>query len=474
MNPIELSFQILELTPVSQSIMKSPFLLSRACAVLGLCLGAESAFAAGFAVQEQGLSGLGNAYAGSAAVAEDASTVFFNPAGMTLIEKPQLHTGLHLILPKAEFSNSGSTTLTAPTQGNDSTSEEEAIVPNLYYVAPLNHDFVWGIGISAPYGLTSDYDENWVGRYVARRTELTTVLVNPSFAYRPDDKWSVGGGFSYVKADAVLSNAIDMGLVFLNQFQAGGIPVTAQSSALAGDIQANLGSSKYDGGIRLEGDGEGWGFNIGVIYEINENWRWGAHYRSKVDLGLEGQADFTVGALDGVLGPAFADQGGSVDLTLPDTFSFSVFGDLNERWSVMADFTRTGWSKFQELRIEFENPSPPDNVIPELWKDVNKYSVGASYKFNEQFTGRFGLAYDESPVPNDEVRSPRIPDEDRKWLALGLSYAASDSLDLHFSYVNVMVDTAMIDNTSHSAGQRLFGEMDASVNLISLGLTKRF
>jgi len=442
--------------------------------ILGLGLGANSAHSAGFAIQEQGLSGLGNAYAGSAAIAEDASTVFFNPAGMALVEKPQVHTGLHLILPEAEFSNLGSTTLSAPTQGSGSTSEEEALVPNLYYVAPFNDDFVWGIGISAPYGLTTDYDDNWVGRYVARRTELKTVLVNPSFAYKPDDKWSVGGGFSYVQADAVLSNAIDMGLVFLNQFQAGGIPANDMTMALAGDIQANLGSSKYDGGIRLEGDGDGWGFNIGVIYEFNDHWRWGAHYRSKVDIALSGQADFTVGALDSVLGAAFADQGGAVDLTLPDTFSFSVYGDVTERWAVMADFTRTSWSKFPELRIVFENPSPPDNVIPELWTDVNKYSVGASYKFNERLTGRFGLAYDESPVPNDEVRSPRIPDEDRKWIALGLSYAASDSLDLHFSCVNIGVDDPMIDNTSHSAGQRLYGVIDASVNLLSMGLTKRF
>lgn len=454
--------------------MRSRFLSFCSSALLGLGLGAQSVYSAGFAVQEQGLSGLGNAYAGAAAIAEDASTVFFNPAGMTLIEKPQVHTGLHFILPEAEFTNLGTTTLAAPTQGSNATSEEEAIVPNLYYVAPLNDDFVWGIGISAPYGLTTDYGDDWVGRYVARRTELTTVLVNPSFAYRADDKWSVGGGFSYVKADAVLSNAIDMGLVFLNQFQAGGIPVNDQTMALAGDIQANLGGAKYDGGIRLEGDAEGWGFNIGVIYEINDDWRWGAHYRSKVDLGLSGEADFTVGALESVLGPAFADQGGSVDLTLPDTFSFSVYGDVTERWSVMADFTRTGWSKFQELRIEFETPSPPDSVIPELWGDVNKYSVGASYKFSEQLTGRFGLAYDESPVPNDEVRSPRIPDEDRKWLALGLSYAASDSLDLHFSYVNIMVDDPVIDNTSHAAGQRLYGVIDASVNLLSMGLTKRF
>lgn len=443
-------------------------------ALLGLGLCVESAFSAGFAIQEQSISGLGNAYAGAAAAAEDASTVYFNPAGMSLIEKPQLHTGVHFIIPKAGFTNLGTTTLGVRTQGSNATSKEDAIVPNLYYVAPLNDDMVFGVGLSAPFGLTTDYADDWVGRYVARRTELKTVMLNPSLAYRVSDKLSIGGGFSYVTADAILSNAVDMGLVFLNQFQSGGIPANAQTMALANDIQANLGGSKYDGGIRLEGDGDGWGFNFGALYELNDDWRLGLHYRSKVDLSLTGRADFTVGALEGVLGSAFADQGGGVDVNLPETLSLSVYGNVNERLSIMADMTKTYWSSFQELRIVFENPSPPDNIIPELWTDVDKYSVGASYKFTDRLTGRFGLAYDESPVPNNEVRSPRIPDEDRKWISLGLSFAATEKLDLHFAYVNIMVDDPVIDNTSHSAGQRLYGRIDASVSLLSMGLSKRF
>ncbi len=454
--------------------MRCPPLTLCVSAFFSLSLCASSAYSAGFAIQEQSVSGLGNAFAGGAASAEDAATVYFNPAGMSLIEKPQLHAGVHFIQPKASFTNLGTTTLTAPTQGNNSTSEEDAIVPNLYYVAPLNDDLVWGIGISAPFGLTTDYDSDWVGRYVARTTELKTMLVNPSLAYRVSDKLSIGGGLDYVKSDAVLSNAIDMGLVFLSQFQAGGIPVNAQTLALAGDVQANLGGTKYDGGIRLEGDGDGWGYNIGALYEINDDWRLGVHYRSAVQLDLAGQADFTVGALDSVLGAAFADQGGAVVINLPDTLSFSVFGKVNEKLSVMADITKTSWSEFQELRIVFENPSPPTSVVSELWKDVKKYSVGASYKFNDRFTGRFGFAYDESPVPNDEVRSPRIPDEDRKWISLGLTVAATDTIDLHFAYVNILVDDPMIDNATHSAGQRLYGKIDASVSLLSLGVTKRF
>lgn len=443
-------------------------------AVLSSCVLTSAALGSGFAIQEQGVSGLGNAFAGGAAAAEDASTLFFNPAGMALIDKPQLTGGVHFIIPEAGFENQGTTTLNRPTQGNEATSKEEALVPNIYYVAPLNDDLVWGIGISAPFGLTTEYDSGWVGRYIARKTELKTVSLNPSLAYRVNEKLSIGGGITYMKGDAVLSNAIDMGLVFLNQFQAGGIPVNAQTLALAGDVQANVGGPKYDGGVHLEGDGDGWGINLGLLYEVNDNLRWGAHYRSGVSLDLEGQADFTAGALESILGPAFQDQGGFVDLDLPDTFSLSVYQKLNDKWAVMGDVTHTWWSDFEYLTIRFENPSPPDSVIPELWEDVSKYSVGATYQYSDKMKLRFGLAYDESPVPNDEVRSPRIPDENRTWLALGLSYAASEKLTVDVGYVHIFVDDPKIHNVSHSTGQRLLGKLDASVDILSFGVSRRF
>lgn len=430
--------------------------------------------AAGFALQEHSVPGLGNAFAGGAASADDASTVYFNPAGMALIEKPEFAAALHFVFPEASFTNLGTTTLAAPTQGNNSVSKEDAILPNLFYVAPLNDDLAWGVGLSTPFGLATEYDPDWVGRYIARKTELKTVNLNPSLAYRVNGNFSIGGGISYMKADATLSNAVDFGLVFLNQFQNGGIPVNAQTLGIAADIQANLGGTAYDGGLILDGDGDGWGFNVGFIHEVSEAVRWGMHYRSEVAVDLSGTADFEVGALSGFLGPAFQDQGGFVDLDLPATLSVSIYGDVNDKLSLMADITHTWWSSFESLTIRYETSSPPTSVIPELWEDVNKYSIGASYRANDQLTYRVGLAYDESPVPNDGLRSPRIPDEDRTWLTLGVSYAVSKTWDIHASYLHIFVDDPMIDNSNHTAGQRLVGRIDATVDLLSFGFNKRF
>ncbi len=443
-----------------------------------LCIGSgvlnSSVFAAGFALQEHSVAGLGNAFAGGAAIAEDATTVYFNPAGLSLIEKPQLSLGMHFVAPEADFENQGTTTLGVPTQGGNSVSEEDAILPNLFYAAPLNDDLAWGIGLSAPFGLATDYEEGWVGRYIALRTELETVSVNPSLAYRVNDQLSIGFGVSYVTADATFGNAVDMGLVFLDGLDAGRIPTNAQTAAIAADVQANLGGPKYDGSSLLEGDGDGWGFNFGAIYEVSETLRFGAHYRSEVALELSGMADFEVGLLEPILGPAFPDQGGQVSVDLPASISLSVYGEVNERLALMADVTRAFWTSFESLVLEFPADSPPDVVIPENWENVNKYSVGASYRLTDRLLGRFGLAYDESPVPSDEFRSPRIPDEDRTWVTLGLSVAATESLDLHVSYLHVFLQDPTIDNASHAAGQRLVGRLSASVDLLSLGLSKRF
>ena len=441
-------------------------------------------FGAGYAIAEQSVSGLGQGYAGAAALAEDASTIWHNPAGMMLLgDSPTISAGVHVIVPTADFKNTGSLTIDAtgtgfvPTQGADDSSNNVAVVPNFAYAHPIGEDLALGLAINVPFGLRTEYSDNWVGRYVALETDLKTININPSFAYRISDKLSIGGGVNLVTADAVLSNAIDFGLITLSN--ANSNPVFGAAAApLLPDIAANRGGTKYDGHIELTGDDIGYGYNFGVLYSVTETTRIGVHYRSEIDLTLEGKANFTVPTvLDPLLGATFSDQGGSVDLTLPASLSISLVTELTPKLTLLLDYTWTDWSVFDELFVKYDGTlagSSVESPIPENWDDTSRYSVGLNYQLNDEFKLRAGLVLDEAAVPSPEFRSPRIPDAERIWLALGLQWSMSEHIVIDFAYTHVFVDDATTNNSAHTTGQVLIGDNEAAVDIFSIGGTYRF
>lgn len=438
-----------------------------------LLIASSNAFGAGFALQEQSVAGLGNSFAGAAASAEDASTVFFNPAGMSFLEGTTITGGFHYISPNVSFENQGTTTLNRPTQGGNSISDEAALVPNFSYVTSLNDKWNFGLGFSAPYGLTTEYSPDWVGRYVAIKSSLKTINLNPSLSFAPNDKWSFGAGFNIAYLEAELSNAVDFGLVYLNQFQSGVIPANPTTIAIAGQTAAALGTDTFDGNFDVQGDDIAYGWNLGAIYSLSNKTRIGFHYRSSLESTLEGNVEFQTGALEPFFGDIFKNQGGSVDIKLPQTYSLSLYHQTDGKWAFLADATKTYWSSFQTLTIQYETPTPPSTVIPEEWENSSKYSVGANYQATTNTKLRFGAALDQSPVPNNSLRSPRIPDEDRVWLSAGVSHKMSDTWQFDISYLHVLVDDPIIDNDTHSAGQHLRGKIDASVDVLSLGFSYR-
>lgn len=437
--------------------------------------------AAGFAIAEQSVSGLGYGFAGAAAVAEDASTIWHNPAGMAFLsESPELSGGVHFIFPSAKFSNTGTGSYNAnpsapgyvPTQGPNDTSDTGAIVPNLFYAHPLSEQISIGLAINAPFGLKTEYADGWVGRYVALETDLKTVNINPAISIRLNDQFTFGFGVSYQQADAVLSNAIDFGLVALSMVPSSALGATAL------DILGNRGGAKYDGGIRLEGDDAGYGFNAGFIWSPAAGTRIGMHYRSAIELGLSGKADFTLpAALQPYLGGAFADQGGAVDITLPSNLSISLYHELNERLAILADVTWTDWSQFKELFVKYDGPlagTAVERPIPENWDDTFRYSVGLRYILNESVALRAGFVVDEAAVTSPEYRSPRIPDADRMWLTGGVQWQIGGGFALDISYAHVFVDDSKTNNSTHGSGLVLAGNNKSSVDILSLGGNYRF
>lgn len=431
-----------------------------------------SAAGAGYQLFEQSGSGLGNAYAGAAASAADASTLFYNPAGLAWLSGNQVVGALHAIRPTADFTNGGTTTvLGAPASGgNGGDAGRVSILPNLYFTTDtLGHGLTLGVGINSPFGLSTKYDPDWVGRYQAIKSELETINLHGAVSYRFNDMIAVAAGLNFLRANAELSNAIDFGALCFARVN----PVTCAAGG-AGLLPGNQGAIASDGNGVIEGSDWGVGYTLGAVVEPMPGTRIGATFRSKVDLDLTGYGKFTTPALGpfAALAAPFTNTSASAALTLPEVAAFSVFSQLTPNWAVMADITWTNWSRFDVLRVEYQNLLP-DTVVQQNWDDTFRYSAGVTYTLNDAWKFRTGFAYDESPVP-DEFRTPRIPDEDRTWLTFGISHRISSQGTIDVGYLHVFVDDSVLDKVGESDGSRLRGTYDASVDVISLQYTHQF
>ncbi|MBL4761839.1 MAG: long-chain fatty acid transporter [Methylophaga sp.] len=413
-------------------------------------------YSAGFAIIEQSVTSLGRAFAGSAAVAEDASTIFFNPAGLTYLSHSELATGLNFIVPRSEFNNDGSTI--APALGGAALSGREgdasnlAVVPNLYYAHRLNDDVVVGIGVNAPFGLVTEYSDNWVGRYHGIKSDLLTMNINPSIGFKATDRLSLGFGVNLQYVDLELTQAVDFGAV------------CADAGAVAcAQPQQN------DGKAKLTADDWSWGFNLGLIFQATDATRIALAYRSKVSHHLTGKGKFTIPS-DPVVqavaaGAGFADGAISGDIDLPESASFAIHHQINNKWAITGDASWTRWERFKELAIE----SPVNrlsSVKEENWNNNMRYGLGLTYTPNDRWTLRGGIAYDETPV-SDQYRTPRIPDEDRKWIAIGASYKYSDHITVDAGYTHLFVSSPSI-NDQTAQGYTLSGDYDASVDILGV------
>ncbi|MBI5016492.1 MAG: outer membrane protein transport protein [Deltaproteobacteria bacterium] len=412
---------------------KTWFATLSAVSALVCCSGAASG--AGFAIIEQSVTGIGNAFAGGAASAEDASTLFFNPAGLTRLKGQQAIAGGHAIVTSFVFKNKGSThqltdiTDEGLTGDNGGDGGTFGLVPNGYYSATLDNGWAFGLGVNAPFGLVTDWDKGWVGRYHALKSDVLTININPSAAYKITRNLSIGAGVSAMYMKAELSQAVDFGTAL----------------AAVGDR-----TQRDDGKATLNADDWAYGFNVGLLWEFTENTRAGLHYRSQVKQKLEGDAKFDVPAkiqaiLDAAGSSKFQKTDANGDINLPDTVSLSLYHRYDPKLAVMADVTWTHWSTFDELKIEFDNPEQDPSVTTEKWDDAWRVAVGATYNPLPAWALRTGLAYDQTPVPNSKYRTPRLPDNDRYWLSFGTGYQATDRLSVDVGYAHLFVDDAKIN-----------------------------
>lgn len=389
-------------------------------ALPAVMFGSGASHAAGFALIEQNASGLGNAYAGAAALATDASTIYFNPAGMTLLPARQLVGALHAVNPQIEFSDAD------PATPNGGDAGSLAVIPNVYFATALG-DLRLGVGVSAQLGLKTEYDAGWLGRFAAIKSELTSVNVNPALAMKLTPTLSVGVGVSVDYVKATLSNA-----------------------------------TPAFGRATVEGDDVGYGANAGLLWQATPATRLGLAYRSEIRHTLEGDVSFSAAPPGN--GPVRADT------TFPAQASLSLVHQLNPAVQLLADASWTGWQVFDRLRVVRSDGMVLTDTV-QNWDDAWRFSLGTNWRQSDTLTWRFGVARDQSPVATAD-RNPRIPDADRVWLAFGAGWQWRPATRIDVGYAHVFIDDAQ--QPARPAEGLPAGRYELAVDILGAQLTQDF
>jgi len=458
-----------------------------AAAIAGalLALGSQQAFGAAFALQEQSGSGLGNAFAGGAAAAEDASTVYWNPAGMSRMPGVQGAVAGSLICLSAKFSDSASQPAALqPLGGNGGDAGDCNVIPALYLVVPINKQWAFGIGVNAPFGLKTEYDNSWIGRFQAVKSKVETINVNPALSWKPVDNVTIGAGASWQRLKATLSKeynyAAAIGQAANQAVAAGLIPASAVPPILAAYAGAQSDAS-------VSGDDTGWGWNVGLLIDFDKDTRLGVAYRSTISYTVDGSASFNnppvptlpsslapiAGLLAAGVNSVFANQNVTLPIKLPSTTNVSFFKHV-DRWDWMADVQFVNWSTVQNLTISSSTGAVLDNTV-ENFRNTWRGSIGANYYYNDQWMFRGGLAYDQTPVNNTD-RTPRLPDNNRTWISVGAQYKFNPQAWLDFGYTYIYIpDPSINQNAGSTASNGLInGNYKTFVNLAAVQLTYTF
>ena len=375
-------------------------------------------FASGFALNEQSISGMGTSFAGRSSSAEDASTVFGNPAGMARLKREEVYVGAAVIHAQSDISrasaNAGPATLSG---SNDGDMVPSTGVPMGYYVKPLDDKVAFGLGVYVPFGLMTDYERTFQGRYHADKSYVRVITVQPTLSYRFNEQLSVGFGPTFNHIEGELSSSL-----------------------------LNPGNS--DGKVRVKGDDTAVGFNLGVLYEFNPGTRAGITYHSRVKYELEGDTRVSgSGALAAIAGKYDANLG----LTTPESVDMSITHQLSDALTLHAGSTWTRWSRFKEIRVENDSAALPVIVEEQNWHDAWAHAVGLSYKVSPQWTLRTGIAIDQSPTNNVD-RSPRVPSGDRTIFSVGAGWSPNQDMTIDVAYSYLQEESVDVNQQSSTRG----------------------
>ena len=408
-------------------------------------LSAGIGFGAGFSILEQSVPGMGRSLAGMTADTTDTASLYFNPAASGWFEHAEISIGSHFLRSRAQFDNHDS----SPELGRDESGDQGSwvAIPNFYAVKPLTANVVFGVGMSATSGTRTDYNPHWIGRYTATDTEIT---VTPTLAWKVRDDFSIGIGLVTEYAKATLKN----------QFFAG----------------AN--GQGVDGTVRVQGDGVGFGFSAGMLYEPFSGTKIGLGYRSRMTIDLEVTAEARGRGAAAVRAAGLNTKSdGDAELNLPSMVNFGIVQDIGENWRAMADISWTEWSVMDELTINFDKRflGQKESTQVMKWNDNWRFALGGEYKINDKFTLRSGVAFDQC-TNSDKYRNTRLPDANRYWISAGLGYQATENLRLDFSLMHLFFEHVSYKQGANVGGNVYYtqGKELASADIISIGMTYAF
>ncbi|PSW07561.1 outer membrane protein transport protein [Photobacterium lipolyticum] len=360
----------------------------------------QQALAAGFQLNAQSATGLGRAFAGDAVIADNASAMSRNAAAMSLFNAPAISLGINAIDTDIEVKNANYTNVFGQTSSLDNQQiGDTSYAPNIFYIHPINEKWTVGTGIYSNFGTKTEFSSNYPASEYGGMTDVKSVNFALSTSYRINQQWSVGGGLDIIYGEGKLqrSNETLENLIALK---------TGKKGKLL-DVDAN---------------GVGVGWNIGTVYELNENNRFGLSYRYSPELETEGDMTY--------MGNDISND--KLIMPLPDMAEFSGFHKLNDLFAVHYSVQWIGWSAFDKLETE-GNANATLNTYE--WQDGWHYAIGGTYYLNNDWTLRAGYMYDTSA--QDEITSISVPDSDRQWFSGGFTYhiSAKSNIDFGLTYL---------------------------------------
>lgn len=415
---------------------------------LAVAMASSHVFASGFALNEQDVAGMGTGFAGRSSSADNASTVYGNPAGMARLEGQQITGGVAAIDASTDIKNTSGTGTAIGSNKGDMVPFTG--VPFGFYTNKLNDQWAIGFGVYAPFGLVTDYEKGYQGRSFGSYSKVSVITLQPTVSYAFNDRVSIGFGPT----------------------------INRISGKLESDLSFN--PAVQDTNVTIKGDDTALGFNVGVLVQATDTTRVGLTYHSKVSYKLKGHTDVSAPAATAPL-IASGRYDASLKIDTPESYDLSVTQDLSDAWKVYGGATWTRWSRLKEITVNNEGVTASNGFLapgvigqinePQNWHDTWAYALGTSYQVTKQVVLRTGLTWDQSPTNNTD-RSPRIPTGDRTIFSVGLGYAVMDNMTVDLAYSYLKEEPVKINKTNDLGSYN--AKYENSANGFGLGVTYKF